>query len=86
MDSFRKVQLEKENLQLLLAQAEQVLAETEPKAPTVIQKKGEEVSGEECADCGIEEDAGEAEMASPFFYFWNRKSPPYNIIMLCLTQ
>lgn len=58
MDSFRKLQLEKENLQLLLAQAEQVLAETEPKAPTVIQKKGEEVSGEECADCGIEEDAG----------------------------
>ena len=45
MDSFRKLQLEKENLQLLLAQAEQVLAETEPKAPTVIQKKGEEVSG-----------------------------------------
>ena len=42
MDSFRKLQLEKENLQLLLAQAEQVLAETEPTAPTVIQKKGEE--------------------------------------------
>ena len=42
MDSFRKLQLEKENLQLLLAQAEQVLAETEPKTPTVIQKKGEE--------------------------------------------
>ena len=42
MDSFRKLQLEKENLQLLLAQAEQILAETEPTAPTVIQKKGEE--------------------------------------------
>ena len=40
---------------------------------TVIQKKGEEVSGEECADCGIEEDAGGGRNGLPVFLFLESK-------------